>query len=509
MFYLKHPDITKTKVSTGMTVCITKDENNELYFPLSPLVSSKSIKDMNEDMHYHVLNVYLNAMGEEFKLKLWNTLCDINRKITILIESTFNPPLSPDYITPIIDLFNIDDVTVYLRDVYQIEVPSNIKSAWTEEMAGYGRDDEEQTYLVSDYYRLMALTMVSQVVLLPFTTVTFYMKKELSSTLVEYVYLQTIKRTSLYKDPAMDKLFKLIKKTIERTDNDTKQGPDPRVRIVEKGLPLEEIPYYVLGTALFQRVFAYSIPPKGTLNNGKSLVHNIYNYTTTKIQVSSDVARAFKQKNPLTDADSPAGEDESIIESHRATFNLEQGTIVEYIWGFKTPQAVLNLGIVVDEVVLNDIPSIMSMKDNIKMTKLHNAILSIIYKRYIDPRIIDYLPKDTLINLLVIAFAYLIKHKNQLASYMISSIQENFKISPKSNIRLPQYIKDELYAKYPYSQLQMNQSKVKKKPFVDELIDNVYRLTQEYNFIPLIDLSRYTLEEKDIRHSIVDLILVA
>lgn len=502
MFSVRQPDITKSRLSSSLIV-VVELEGKTLEFPLSPLVSVRSIKDINQEKHFRILNEYLDYKGNNFKLALFNTLEKLHIEATKTLSSEVKLPFSTSYIDPLIELFDFNHIEKFLIEVHHLPIPPDIKKEFTYEMLEYGRDDQEQTYITSDYISLIALIIGLKVILLPFTIIVYYNKKDLDSILLEYILLQSVKQTKLFKEPAMIKLTKLIKRIILRADDDVENNS--YIRTLEKNLPNEEVPYYILAMSMFQKVFPYSIPEN--VNNIKTIINIIYNYTTSKLQNNSDISRAIKQKTPLKDSDNTTGEDESIIESHRATFNIETGTIVEYTWALNSIHKVLTLGIEIDENVLRLVTPMFIHKDNFKITKLHNSLISLIFKKYIDPRVFEYLPLEPLFNLVIVGAAYLITNKNCLYKYLISNPYDTTNLVMKGNLRIPQDIKEKLVEKYPYTQIVLNPGKVKRKLFVENLIEDIHKMTQEYNYIPLIDIDA-DVEIKDVRLALIDLLLL-
>ena len=449
-------------------------KDQTLEFILSSLISKRNKSELNEQLQFVLLNSYLDYKGDAFKEQVFNELVKANNAVEewgyIKGIATKNEPNKdvvtrgglplPCYIiNPILDLFDLQDVFKYLKEVYKLQPPKNLAVEFNPMIEKDARGSRVQTYLKDDYLELAAMILIIKVAMCPIFQFAYYKQKELGTMYREYLLLHLFMEHPIFNCDPMQKLLGLIEKLIEQTTKE--EDGVVSARKLEKMLPQEEIPYYILGIILIQKV---SIATLVDDNADKNIITKVYNYVNNKLKNTGDVSKSIRNKTIMKDIESPNEDNESLIESYRSQEKIAVSSIVEFDWAVNSIDKIIYMltpsqQSKINPEILNDAKEFCKVLLEHSITKIQLTFLSILFKSVIDPRALEYIKLENIYNLLVIGFTYLWGIDCKKIALLLVSIVDNnasdmFYVNTTSNkSRLSKEMKDKLDELYPYKRV--------------------------------------------------------
>lgn len=469
--------------SFNRTEVVVKVKHNakEIEFIISSVVSKRNKEDLDNPDQFTLLNSYVEYKGTEFKDKLFEALSQEYQYIMddILLSSEIYP-LPYRIVNNVIELFDFNDLFNFIKFNFRLQPPSNLADVFDEQIEKDSRGSRVQTYLKDDYLELATVATIIKVAALPLTQFAYVKQKDFSPTHREYMLFHVLKPNPICDTNSMIKLQGLIEKLIEQTNKDDESDA---IRVLEKQLPKDELPTYLLAIVIMQKI---AVAPLVGDDSGRNIITKVYNYINNKLKATGDIAKSIRSKNPMSDSESGiAGDTESFLESHRLLESIEASYRIELNW------AVSDIS-----KILYQMPE--SQKKHIDLTILEEAkvfckkfldgnieraqidMLSTIFKTIIDPRGFDYLTMENIYNLLSVGFAYLwgIGAKG-LALLLVSQLDESSGEDLSINItvnksRLSKELREELDYYYPYKRI------INATTFNNIVEDVINKLTTEF-----------------------------
>lgn len=455
----------------NITILVQHKEQT-LTFTLTSLISKRNKSELNEQLQFLLLNSYLDYKGDEFKEKVFNELYKANNLVEewgyikgIAKKDDNNEvvtkgglPLPCYIINPILNLFDLQDIFNYLKEIYKLQPPKNLAVEFNPMIEKDARGSRVQTYLKDDYLELAAMILIIKVAMCPIFQFAYYKQKELGTIYKEYLLLHLFMEHPIFNCPPMQKLLGLIEKLIEQTTTDDNTV---NARKLEKMLPQEEIPYYILGVILIQKI---SIATLVDDNADKNIITKVYNYVNNKLKNTGDVSKSIRNKTIMKDIESPNEDNESLIESYRSQEKISVSTIVEFDWAVNSIDKIIYMltpeqQSKINFEILEDAKEFCKTLLNHSITKTQLIFLSILFKSVIDPRALEYIKLENIYNLLVVGFTYLWgidckKIALLLVSIVDNNISDMFYVNTTSNkSRLSKEMKDKLDNLYPYKRI--------------------------------------------------------
>ena len=442
--YIKNAD-TKIKVTYN---------DRMLEFTIGSVIGKKNKEDLDNTVQFVLLNEYLAYKGEVFQAELFDKLCKSMDDIVATLTRAEIHPLPYHIVFPLLDHFDLNDVFLFLKNVKGLQAPSNLADTFDTSIESDGRGTRVQTYIKDDFIELAALTIIMKVVLGPLCELAYAKSKEVNSMHKEYILFQLIKKHPIYHSAPMQKLLGLVEKLIEQAGDDETQAS---INVLEKYLPKEEIPIHHLGSVVIQKIC--TAPIIGD-NENKNIVTRVYNYINNKIKSPPDVRASIRPKTALTDNDGEVGEKESIVESYRLLSELSNGDVVEFNWAVDTIDKIVaqlhpNMRKYITQEVLQDAVIFCKKLESTTIQHWQVDFLKWIFKDVLDPRMIDYIKIDNIINLMAVGFTYLwnLDFKNialLLVARLDKTESEVFSINSVVNkSRIDKELKDQLDFLYP------------------------------------------------------------
>lgn len=457
MFSIRYMSNGYTK--KDMTVIYNIEGKEPLNFEISSLISLRNKEDIQDEKQFMIVNQYLKHKGREFQEQLYNVL---QTSLMTVMNTTQQQGLDPNnrsIVHPILDLLDYNDILHYLTYDFKLQPPKNLKTVYDQSIEDDKRGSRAQTYLQSDYLELATLSTILKIAMLPVYDYAAIKQGELSTDMKEYLIFHLFKKHPIYESAPMQKLYEMSKVLIKQT---TSSDETESIRVLEKGIPKDELPFYILSIIAIQKVAIATLVDD---NVDKNIITKIYNYINNKLKPNSDVSKSIRNKSVLQDVDSQTGDSESMIESHRGTTDLPGGSVVEFNWAVDSIKKIVEQlpekqKRYIDPLILSDAERFCKkfLEDN-NITPNHIVMLSIIFKSIIDPRALDYLSIESLTNLLSVGFAYLwgIECKELallLTSIAASNNDDVYIVNQTTNkSRLHKELKEELAYYFPYTKM--------------------------------------------------------
>ena len=431
---------------------LTKDS---VEFNISTIISKRNKQELDDPNQFVLLNAYIDYKGEEFKKELFFRLrqADFDLKDKVLFQKGMHP--LPSYVVnPILEMFTIEDVRYFLKEVWKLYPPKNLADFFDPKIESDSKGTRVQTYIKDDYMDLAAFVVILKSVIGVIGTFAEIKNKEVNSIHKEFLLYQLLYQNNhIFKSEPAEKLLGLIDKVVNQPVNSV--GMDS-IRVIEKQLPRDDIPVSVMAIVVLQKLPICSIVDD---NHDKNIITKVYNYVNNKLKSPGNGAKGVQEKKQLSDAQSR--DKESTIESTKIASKIPEGIVTELSWAIDNIDKILkqmNSTMVsyIDKKVLEDAIEFATVFKQSKISKPQISILGSIFKHMIDPRVLEYLELECMLNLLAVGFAYLwgIGHK-QLAIILLARedilTYEDLAINMSSNKpRINVNVKDELALYFPY-----------------------------------------------------------
>jgi hypothetical protein len=430
-------------------------------FLVSSVISKRNKEELDPDRQFTLLNAYIDFKGNAFREKLFRLYQQADDTIIHTLTQKDLRPFPYTIVHDILDIFDIADVFNYVKNIYGLKTPKNLKEEFDDLIEQDNRGSRIQTYLKDDYLELAALALVIKAIIGPLGHYAYMRSKDINTMHKEYILAYFLTSHPIFKSAPMQKLFGLTKKLVETPSLDSNEADS--IRIIEKQIPRGEMPMFMFAVVIIQKV---SIATLINDSEEKNIITRIYNYVNSKLRNNGGVEKSIRDKTAGGDQDDQ-GDRESVIEAYRVVSEISEGNICELNWCVSNVHMILEqMPISVDVVV----PGKVTISKDVLIDALafcrhfHNGdvddqqiyILSFIFKDVIDPRGLEYITIDSVINLLAVGFSYLwsMGFKNLaliLTSYVENTAAITMTINSSMNrSRLTPIIKEELDFYFPY-----------------------------------------------------------
>lgn len=475
--------ITKPTVSF-----LAKHGDVDLEFILTPMISKRNKEELEDPIQFSILNSYVKYKGKDYEDQLFQLIRKAHDDVLDTIYAQGLEPLPYHIVTPILDFMDLDDVFKYLKYEFKLKPPARLPEVFDEQIESDARGTRIQTYTKDDYLQLAALATILKVAMLPVFNYASIKQKDLSLVHREYILFYLFRYHKIYQSEPMQKLYGLVAKLIEQN---TGSKDTESIRVLEKQVPKNELPFYVLAMVIIQKV---SIATLVDDNSDKNIVTKIYNYVNNKLKSTGDVSRSIRNKTTLKDQDDTQ-ESESLIESHRTTEKFDKGTLEELDWAVESVEKILNQmpekqKANIDIKIVKDAEAFCKQFLYSDIQKIQTQLLAIIFKSIIDPRSIDYIKIEGIVNLITVGFAYLWSiNCKVLALILISQIPPGtsdleYIHSTVNKTRLSKELKEELDFFFPYKRVINAETTAN---IVEELINTMSQDIYSANWKPVCE----------------------
>lgn len=440
-----------TSKTEGIKVlCEFRDESIE--FDVNKITSKRNKEELSQEYQFTILNAYLDYKGDEFKQQLFNLYKQAVIDIELSSAQKDINPMPLGMVHSILDIFDIHDTYNYVKNIYGLKPPRNLKDVFDDLIEADARGSRVQTYLKEDYLELAAAILIIKAVMGPLGGYAYTKEKDIDSQRRDYFICRFITSHAIFNTLPMVKLFGLVTKLLETPSPDSAEAD--RIRVIEKQIPSSQMPMYIFSIVLIQKI---TIATLISDNDDKNIITRIYNYVNSRLRNNGGVEKTIRDKVSMGDDDT--GEKESQLESYRITSSISTGQEVELVWACMDIKHVLKSlspRVHIDQNVLIDALVFCRKFNNGDIDLAHQNLLSYIFKDLIDPRGFDYLTAAAVVNLMAAGFTYLWGLGFKNLAIILTSYQErtdNLSMTINSSMnrsRLTPALKEELEFYFPY-----------------------------------------------------------
>ena len=455
---------------------------NTIEFSIENLITTRLKNTIKPEKIFIILNSYLDYKGKEFKEKLYKTLVTSHEIILINSLNKKIDPMPVEAVHLVLDLFDMDDVIKFVTESKIVKVPDVLAVTYDDTRELNDQGSREQTFLVSDYYELIALITVLKSVTGVIGMYATVRTSLLPSAFKDYMLFNFLIGHEIYELPAFVKLYEYVNKLVSIVANNQEEFSK---LIIEKNVSREEFPTYVLGAAIFQRlVYTNELDDV----NDKNVVTNLYHYVKNAVKLKAmDSSSKISIKTASTSATANEHESESILETYRVPTDITIGHVVEfkkvyvdYVKLFKSLKCE-------NFSLLNKVLPLFKTLEDADIPDQCVYMVSWLLKHEIDARSIRYIRVEQIVVVLAIGFVWACENNMPeiaaiLSSHNIRSSGNVFKFSIGHKSKLSPELKEKLSEIYPYDKSIFAKSGV-------QYVSSIEKIINTYS----IELSKHTL----------------
>lgn len=432
--------------------------NPPLEMSMTQLISRRNKEDSDDPQPFELLNKYIEYKGDNFKMEYYSRVKDcLNYIDNVLMFGDFTKPTS--HVHSILDLFLLEDIYLFLREVYRLNVPSQLLDTFDESIELDGKGSRVQTYIKDEYIQLAALSVMVKSVIGLVGEFAYVRNGDLNGIHKEYLLFQMLySYKPLSESEPMKKIMGFIGKLIELTPKD--EAIEHKT-ILDKQVSKDYIPLYIASTVILQKVGILGLSLDGPNRN---IVTKIYNYIKNKLKNSGDVSKSIRNKDTPGTTDEEQNQ-ESIAEIYRAVTDLAPGIVVEYNWALRSTDVILNqlkpnMRDIIDVTIVNDAKDFTRcFLGDVEISEVQIDILAMLFKTIVDPRSLERVSLESILNLMSVGFSYLWGLDSKIMALLLTAkvndvYSGEMSINSSTNIsRLTKEIKAELDILYPYHKI--------------------------------------------------------
>jgi len=492
-----------------------KYKDEKLDFTIGPPLIDKRNKDeLDPEKQFVLLNSYVNYKGEKFKKELFDRYKNAYNIILAAITRKDLYPLPDRMVHDILDMFDLKDVYNFIKNVYGLKAPSTLADVFDVSKEKDGRVTRAQTFIKEDYLQLAALVNVLKPVLPVLGYFAYVKSSDVSGKHKEYILFNMINNHPIYQSEPMQKVLgmitELVKIPLKKTDVTA-------VLVLEKQVSKDELANYIMSIIAIQKVMTAVIIKDST---SKNIITRIHNYVTGRLETDTNVSKSIRNKESGNDVDSIGSEDkESVIEAYRIAVDIPDGFVEEMNWYIGNIDYILrDINVTIDINILRDSldSNRIFLEDDITDEQI--LVLSFIFKNVIDPRALEYLNIESIINLLSVGFAYLWAIDCKHLAIILTSVLEKYNeddMTINSTVhrnRITKEIKAELNELFPYekvinSETTQNNAEIAINKISDQFYDRNRLPTCDIKYVNELGINTNKLIPSNLKIQLANMII--
>jgi len=418
-----------------------------LEFDIEILINRR-LSDVFSPNMFTLLNKYVDWKGEGFKDELFKRYKEADELLMQVLTNQINLDEPPyELFSIILDMFDFNDMVSFIKKYNVVTPPAGLKDTFDKDMEVNKEGTRVQTYLKEDYIELAALLAILKSIIGPagqFLTIT---AQQLPENYREYYLLVMLLKHPITDTPPFQKLVGYIEKLVQNVESNEREL---HLRIIEKGIDRETLPYHVLAGALFQNLL---LADETQAVEKKNVVTKLYSYASNRLNIKNNPNSNIKLKQEYKTSPDASGEDtESVIESYRIPTELSIGSIEEFKFALSDVKRLYDwLSKEKNYELLNLFKHAV---DNIAPTNLPVVNIKIaftIIKSVINPRVYNYVDAQHVRNVLAVASTVLWENEFPFMAVLLSSSLANddiTKVNYNTKIKLTEYHKELLEERF-------------------------------------------------------------
>lgn len=393
---------------------------------------------------------HINRYWETFPEAKADAVFNCYRKISIafseiLVRSSLTVELNK-HVIELMSYHEFNDLHQWVMFSPHILIPSTFETDYVHNIDRQGT--REQTYIRSDYTKLIALAMAMRTMIPIWGHYIAFTRQETGTLYKEYYAFQLLHHSEIIHSEPFNKLMVYI----DRTVGDDRSNPTT----ITEGISSEDYTTWMMALVVVRRLAVGDI--RGT-DPRANMVTFIHRYVTSKMK-GSDISADNAVKPKIYDEGGSDIESKlSALERFKIKHDLSLGEIVELLFSVsdirKTAYRLSSN--MTDDILNRSLASAEQLK-NCRLLDPQVMILRWILKPVISPRGLMYLDKDTVVKTFGILQAVLwARGHHYLAllstSYANMNDHEMFVTSSDSRQRIPKDMLAELDRLYPFHKI--------------------------------------------------------
>jgi hypothetical protein len=483
------------------------------------------------DMFEHI-NAYWASRQPSMQNAIFSVFKDIRRTFD---NAQTREELTIDLtgqVKKLMDLHRIDDLHNWIMFKANVNFPANLN---TEYIESYDRPgSREQTYLLSDYTRLVALTLCLRLMIPIWGEYIARTHDETGPRMKEYYAFQLLGDSEILDSHPVKKLMTYITKAVSSNQQNG--------AAIISGISMEDYPTWLLSITVVKKLPIADIRGADTSN---SLVSYVFKFISSKVRgTESNLVGNIKQKGPDGRGDE-SGDKTSRLEGYKIKQELPAGDIVmmeHTILG--ESYAIANTGSARNKEATATIRNIqglaLKLEPDIDLKLVVDALettaqlmnrplfeaqiilVQLVIKPIIPPRGVEYLSKEAVVKCIALTQAVLWHRGHYALAGLVSAttnptMNEVTVTGSDSRSRIPKEMLDQIAALYPYNRNSTSKAKATTNPGIttieilsSKLAEVAWHLTLKEELLPVIcgnNISRLYPLPHDIRVKIATLVL--
>ena len=471
-------------------VVYTNSTGKKIEFIIEKIINRKLREPIRPKEVFYLVNKFIEFKGVEFKDKLYEYLVDAKNTLMLQASRQELDPKPFNIIHNILDMFDYDEVSKFLRDHNLIKDIKVLPEVFDNDILVDGRGTREQTYVKDDYRDLISLITVLKSTTCVIGAYATFKSSILERTIYkEYILFDFYVTHKIIDTKPFKKIYDFIGMLVKRMEKDVESTA---IKVIEKNQTVDRMQSQVTALVVMQKLL---------LNN--EMHDDDIRYTVTKIySYASDQLTVKEVNNKIRikyfkSGDTDTNDAESVFESGRSNTIITTGSIEE----FKSVSNDVNMlarhiGLDLSKSKINELIKMFKpfVNNNDYLIIKENIIItSWIFKDVLDPLAFEYLEIDRIIIHLALAYEWLLVNDFPDLALLLSSTvihTDDFKLNFSPRNKLDPDLKEELDKMFPHKREAIVNGVPKELCYVDLSVSKISKEIKGYNLFSILDSDR-------------------
>lgn len=399
---------------------------------------------------FQYINMYWNDLPAEKQNKIFTLYQEIDYVFTCSHHTNELIDNLVSLIRLLLEEHDMEKVKFWIDMRANVLIPETVKAGFEHNI-----DDnrtQDKTYTISEYKRLISLSLVLKTMVPLWGQYVFQCKKDTGTDNKEFEAFRIIQKTKLMDDEVFTKLRTYVRNIAKANLS----NPNNILRSISSS----DYDYWLMCLVCVRRISVADI--SGRNPDGKNIITTTYKFIIQKVSATETDFENLVQSKTHDDSSSDGdGSKASALERYRVKTVLPLGDIVAFEVSVSDPYRVADqLAVGMDREMLDrSLLTCQRLLDNdLKEPQIN--LLRWVMSRVIAPEAISYLPKNIVVNLIAVMEAVLWHHGHRYLSILSSCFavvsDKEMVVSPvDSKMRISKEMLDQLDILYPYSRFEV------------------------------------------------------
>lgn len=456
--------ISPLSSQASLVISHPTDHQRKLTFNISTSLTR------NENL-FDQLNEFLSYKPIAFHVSLYEKYEAVN---TLLTEGLLSHNLNEDLAkltTEIFDSFEIDEIFDFITfRCDSITIPSTFDEVFV--VSADGEKSKDQTYLRSEYQRLICLSIKLRSVLMIFSIYISHIKGNAGTLFKEFHAVELIKKSKIFTKP--DIVIEKLETYTLATANGLQHN---NAFLILNGISTDFFLEWIISVLLIRRVAVNNITgddPKLTLITG------IYSYITQRL--NPEATGEYRSKREVTSATGELDNKTSVLESYKVKSDISIGSLVELevaLMDFRNNAYRLSPNLN-EEDLTDALKTSKLIKDSVIVDPVV-TIARTLFSLFMPSRSIYYVNREILVNTLAVSQAVLYEKGHHFLANLVTSVPDTSGEIVITGVDSRSRLDPELAAKldhyYPYQRKEASRNKNKIKNLavlqIEKLVEQI------------------------------------